>query len=117
MEAHDQGARDAVAPAQRSRECRNLAPAIGSHFYVVRKQRLEPSEIAVFYGREEPSCQLAALFSCRLEAGPTLLDVASCTGGELTRVVLALAHDRRDLRIPVVEHVVKQQHGTLLGRE
>src|SRR5918999_624683 len=114
MEAHDQGARDAVAPAQRSRECRDLAPAVGSHFNVVSKQRLELSEIAVFYGCEEPPCQLGALFSCRLEAGPTLLDVASCTGGELTDVVLALAHDRRDLGIPVVENIVKQQHGTLL---
>ena len=29
----------------------------------------------------------------------------------------SLADDRRDLRVPVVEHVAKQQHGPLLGRE
>jgi hypothetical protein len=52
-----------------------------------------------------------------LEAGPTLLDVTSGAGGELADVVLALAHDCRDLRIPVIEHIVKQQHGTLLRRE
>jgi hypothetical protein len=38
-------------------------------------------------------------------------------GGDLAHVVLALADDRRDLRIPVVEHIVKQQHGSLLRRE
>jgi hypothetical protein len=52
-----------------------------------------------------------------LEAGPALLDVASGAGGELAHVVLALADDRRYLRIPVVEHIVKQKHGSLLGRE
>ena len=52
-----------------------------------------------------------------MEAGPALLDVASGAGGELAHVVLALADDLRDLRIAVVEHVVKQQHGSLLGRE
>jgi hypothetical protein len=43
--------------------------------------------------------------------------VASGAARELAHVVLALAHDRRDLRIPVVEHIVKQQHGSLLRRE
>jgi len=68
-------------------------------------------------GREEPSCQLVALLARRLEAGPALLDVASGAVGELAHVVLSLADDRRDLRVPVVEHIVKQQHGSLLGRE
>ena len=68
-------------------------------------------------GREEPSCQLVALLARRLEAGPALLDVASGAGGELAHVVLALADDRRDPRILVVEHIVKQQHGSLLRRE
>jgi hypothetical protein len=76
----------------------------------VGKQRLECSKIAVFCGGEEPSCQLVALSSCCLETGPTPLDVSPGAGGELAHVVLVLAHDRLDLRIPVVEHVVKQQH-------
>jgi hypothetical protein len=67
-------------------------------------------------GLKEPSCQLVALRARGLEAGLALLDVASGAGGELAHVVLALAHDRRDLRIPVVEHLVKQQHGSLLDR-
>src|SRR5918995_1339608 len=56
-------------------------------------------------GGEEPSCQLFALLARRLEAGTAPGDVASGAGGELARVVLALADDRRDLRVPVVEHV------------
>jgi hypothetical protein len=56
----------------------------------VSEQRLESSEIAVLGGGEEPSCQLVALFSCRLEARPTLLDVTSGAGGELAHVVLAI---------------------------
>jgi hypothetical protein len=52
-----------------------------------------------------------------LEPGTALLDVASGAGGELAHVVLALADDRRDPRIPVVEHIVQQQHGSLLRRE
>jgi hypothetical protein len=65
----------------------------------VSEQRLEPSEIALLGGREEPLCQLVALLAGRVEAGPALLDVASGAGGELAHVVLALADDRRDLRI------------------
>ena len=46
-----------------------------------------------------------------------LVDVAPGAGGELAHVVLVLADDRGDLRVRVVEHVVQQQHGSLLGRE
>ncbi len=81
------------------------------------EQRLERSEVALLGGREEPSCELVALLTRRLEAGPALLDVASGAAGELAHVVLALADDRRDLRIPVVEHIVQKQHGSLLRRE
>jgi hypothetical protein len=68
-------------------------------------------------GREEPSRQLVALLARRLEAGPALLDVTSRASGELAHVVLALADDRGDLGIPVVEDVVKHEHGALLGGE
>jgi hypothetical protein len=43
--------------------------------------------------------------------------VASGACRELAHVVLALAEDRRDLRIPIVEYVVQEQRGALLGRE
>jgi hypothetical protein len=83
----------------------------------VSEQRPEPGEIAVPGGLKEPSCQLVALLARRLEARPALPRVASGAGGELAHVVRALSDDRRDLPMPVVEHVVKQQHGSLLGRE
>jgi hypothetical protein len=85
--------------------------------HVVSEQRLEPSKVALLDGREEPSGQFVALLARRTEARPALLDVASGAGCELAHVVLALADDRRDLRIPIVEHVVKQQRGPLLGRQ
>src|ERR1039457_4718579 len=81
------------------------------------EQRLEASEIVVLGRREEPSRQLVALLARRLEAGSTLRDVAPGPTGELAHIVLALADDRRDLRIPIVEDVVKQQYGSLFGRQ
>jgi hypothetical protein len=86
----DERTRDLDAPAQRPRERRNLAAAVGGQLHVVREQRLEPGEVAVLGGREEPSCQLVALLARGLEAGPTLLEVASGAGGELAHVVSLL---------------------------
>ena len=112
-----QRARDPAAPAQRLRERRHLAAAVAGQLDVVGEQRLEPGEIALLDGREEPGCQLVALFARRLEARPALLDVTPGAGGELAHVVLALTDDLGDLRVAVVEDVVKQQHRALLGRE
>jgi hypothetical protein len=70
----DQRARDAVAPAQRPREGRNLPAAVGGQLHVVGEQRLESSEIALLGGCEEPSCQFVALLARRLEARPALLE-------------------------------------------
>jgi len=44
------------------------------------EQRLEPGEIALLGGPEEPSCQFVAVRELRLEA-PALLDVAPGAGG------------------------------------
>ncbi len=63
------------------------------------------------------AASVVALLARRLEARPALLDVLAGAGAELAHVVLALADDRRDLPVRVVEHVVQQQHGSLLGRE
>jgi hypothetical protein len=111
----DQRACDTGASAERPRERRNLAAAVARQLHVVGEQRLEPGEIAVLGGREEPGGQLLLLLSRRLEAGSALFDVASGAGGELAHGLLALADDLRDLREPVAEHVVKQQDGALLG--
>ena len=48
-------------------------------------------------------------------AGP--LDVLARPARELPNVVLALADDRRDLVVAVLEYVAKQQYCTLLGRQ
>src|SRR4051812_19584114 len=113
----DHHACDAPAPAQRPRERGNLAAAVAGQRDVVSEERLETGEIALLGGMEELRRQFVALLARRLEAGPPLLDVAPGAGAELANVVLALAYDRRDLRVLVVEHVAKQQHGPLLGRE
>src|SRR5215207_10368851 len=113
----DERAGDTGAAAQRVRQGGDLAAAVAGRLNIVGEQRLEPSEIAFLGGLKEPSCQPVALLARRLEAGPALLDVASGAGGELAHVIVTLADDRRDLRIPIVEHVVKQQHGSLLRRD
>ncbi len=113
----DQRARDAVAAAQRARQGGHLAAAVASQLNVVGEQRLEPRKVALLGGSEEPPGQLVALLTRGLEAGPTLLDVASCSRRELTDVVLALADDLGDLRVVVVEHIVQDQRSPLLRRE
>ena len=113
----DQRACDAAAAVQRPRERRDLAAAVTRQLDVVGEQRLQPSEIALLGRLEEPSRELLALLVRRLKAGPALLDVASGPRRELAHVVGALADDLGDLRVVVVEYVVKQQDGALLGRE
>jgi hypothetical protein len=88
-----------------ARERRRLAAAVAGQLHVGSEQRLEPSEIALLYGCEEPPCQVVALLARRPEAGPALVDVLSSAGGELAHVVLALADDPCNRQIPVVEHV------------
>src|SRR5262249_56732382 len=106
-----------AAAAKRARQGAHLAAAVGCQPYVVREKRLEPSEVALLDRLKEPTCQLVALLARRLEGGPALPDVAPRPRRELTDVVLALADDLGDLRVVVVEHVVQQQHGALLGGE
>src|SRR5215207_1156423 len=113
----DERAGDTGAAAQSARQGGDLAAAVAGQVHVVGEQRLEPSEIALLGGLKEPSCQPVALHARRLEAGPALLDVASGAGGELAHVIVTLADDRRDLRIPIVEDIVKHQHSPLLGRK
>ena len=81
------------------------------------EQRLQSREIALRGGGEESPSQLVSMPLRGLKARAALLDVVAGAGGELTHVLLALADDRRDLRIPVVEHVAQEQRGALLGRE
>ena len=100
--------RDTAAPAPGLRQRWGLAAAVAGQLHLRSEQRLEPSEIASLGGGEEPPCQLLALLAGALEARPALRDVASGPGGELAHVFVALADDRRDLPVGVVEHVVQE---------
>src|SRR4051794_38982481 len=102
---------------QRARERGYLAAAGAAKPDVVRGQRLERAEVPVARGGEEAARELVALRARGLEARPPLLHVAARPGGELARVVFRLADDPRDLVVAVVEHVVEEQYGALLGRQ
>src|SRR5437868_5933361 len=82
---------------------RHLAAAVAGQLHIRREQRLQPGEIALLGGLKEPCCQLLLLLAGGLKAGSALLDVLPSAGGELPRVVLALADDRRNLRERIVE--------------
>jgi len=69
---------------------------------------------------QKPLRRLLALLVRSLELDPpipALLDVTPGPARQLAHVVLALADDLCDLPIAVVEHVVQQQRGSLLGRQ
>jgi hypothetical protein len=86
---HEDG-RDTGPSAQRPRERRDLAAAVAGQLDVVREQRLEPGEIPLLGGCEEPAGQLVALLARRLEARPALLDVPPGAGRELACVVASV---------------------------
>ena len=81
------------------------------------RERLERLEVALARGGEEATGQLVALLLRRLVARPALGHVAACASGELPGVGLALAHDRGDVLVRVVEDVVQQESGPLLRRQ
>ena len=83
----------------------------------MRQQGLEPGQIPLLGGGEKPLGELLALLPRGLEPRAALPDVTPGPARELAHVVLALADDLRDLRIAVVEHVVQEQRGSLLGRQ
>ena len=60
---------------------------------------------------------LLALLARDVEAAPALLDVAVGPGQDLAAVRRALADDRGDLLVGVVEHLAQQEHRALDGRE
>src|SRR5262249_48995909 len=97
----DQRPRDPAAAAQRPRQPPDLAAAGPGRLHVVGEQRLQPRQVAVLDGREEPPRQLLVLLARRVEARPALPEVAPRSHRELAHVARARADDRRDLRVVV----------------
>lgn len=80
----------------------------------MRQQRLEPRKVALLNRCEERGRQLVALLARGKETRPSLRDVLARPAGDLTDVGHALAEDRRDLVIAVIEDVAQQQDSALL---
>jgi len=68
-------------------------------------------------GREEAGRELLLLLARGLEPGAPLLDVPAGPRDELAGVLLARGDDLRDPIVGLVEHVVQQERGALLGRQ
>src|SRR3954451_20777439 len=84
-------ARHARAAGHRPRQGGDLAAAVAVQHHVVGEQLLEALHVAVARGREEALRELLLLLARRVEAAAMGLDVAARPGGQLARVVLALA--------------------------
>lgn len=85
--------------------------------YVLGEQGLERLEIALAGGGEEALRQLLAAPLGRLVARPPVVHMPTRARGDLARGRLALADDRGDPVVRVVEHVAQQEHRALLRRE
>ena len=92
-----------------------MPAAVGRQLHVCGEQRLQLHEVAALDGREEQSGQLFALLACRLETGTPPRGMFSGAARELTHRWFALAHDRCDFWVAIVEDIAKEQHGALLG--
>src|SRR5262245_64030175 len=66
----DDGASDPGAAAQRAGERGSLSAPVAGELDVVGEQSLEPGQIALLGGGEEPARQFIALLASGLEAGP-----------------------------------------------
>src|ERR1700733_1660925 len=113
----DQRAGDARAPVQPAGQRGHLGTAVAGQDDVVREQGLEAGDVSVLYRGEEPARELVALLARGLKARPALFHMSPRPYRELAHGGFALAHDRRDLVVAVVEHVTQQEHRALLGRE
>src|SRR3954452_14550945 len=96
---------------------RGIAAAVALQHHVLGEEPLQGVHVALLRRCEEPAGELVAFLLGGLEARLSLVDVSPCPDRELPRVVLALADDLRDLGVVVVEDVVEEQRGALLGRQ
>jgi hypothetical protein len=99
------------------REGRRLAAPVAGQDHVLGEERFEAADVTVAGRSEEAARELVALLARGGKARPSLVDVAPGARGELADVGLALAHDLADLRVLIIEDIVEQEHGSLLGRE
>ena len=84
---------------------------------VLGEQGLERLEIALAGGGEEALRQLLAAPLRRLVPRPPVVHMLTRARGDLARGRLALADDRGDPVVRVVEHVAQEEHRALLRRE
>jgi hypothetical protein len=112
-----QRARDLGAAVDRMSEGGRLAAAVAVEHHIVGQQLLQPLEIALLRGREEPGRKRLPLLARGLEPGAPLLHVAAGPRGELAGVLLGRPDDLRDPVVGLVEHLAQQERRALLGRQ
>jgi hypothetical protein len=105
------------APDQGAPDGDRLAAAVAGEDGVGRQHLHQPVHVAVARRLQEALGQLEALLGIGIEARALVVDVAARPRQDLTRVVLALADDLRDLGERVVKGVAQHEHGALLGGE
>ena len=106
-----------LAAEDRPRERRGLAAAVAVELDVGGQELLQRLHVAVLDGAEEPGGQLLLLLAGDVVAGPLLVDPGPRAHPELAGRRLAAPDDLGDLAEGVVEDVVEQEDGALLGRE
>jgi hypothetical protein len=104
-------------PGQRLGNRPGLAAAVAHHDHVRGEQFKQAGHVAALGGGEEPAGHLVLLRAGGLEARLALIDVVPGPDEDLTAVRLGLAGDLRDLLVVVAEHLVQQEHRTLVRRQ
>ncbi len=101
----------------RAAEGRDLAAAVAGHDDIRGEQLLEPFEITITRRREEAVDEVAVVAAGCREPHAPFGHVLAGPSGELPGVGFGRADHLGDVRVLVVEDVVQQQRGPLLGRE
>jgi hypothetical protein len=104
-------------PGQRLGDRPGLAAAVAHHDHIRGDQLEQAGHVAALGGGEEPAGDLILLLAGGLEARLALIDVAPGPDEDLTAVRLGLAGDLGDLLVVVAEHLVQQEHRTLVRRQ
>ena len=113
----DERPRHPGAAVERTFDGGHLAAAVATEHHVMGQQLLQPFEIALLGGREEARREPLLLLARGLEPRAPLVHVTAGPRGELAGVLRARADDLRDPVVGLVEYLVQQERGALLGRQ